>query len=55
LKRKRIFAVNPSAAKMRREKCIRAGEILAEESTVSDGVNWCEFVGFGRFRFAALG
>jgi hypothetical protein len=30
-------------------------EILPEASKGADGVHWCEFSGFGRFRFAALG
>ena len=30
-------------------------EILPEASKGADGVFWCEFSGFGRFRFATLG
>ena len=30
-------------------------EVLPEASKGADGVHWCEFSGFGRFRFATLG
>ena len=30
-------------------------EILAEASKGADGMLWCEFNGFGRFRFATVG
>ena len=37
------------------EAYLTVREILAEPSTVADGVLWREFSGFGRFRFATLG
>ena len=37
------------------EAYLTVREILAEASTVADGVLWREFTGFGRFRFATLG
>jgi hypothetical protein len=37
------------------EAYLTVREILAGASKDADDVLWCEFSGFGRFRFAALG
>ena len=37
------------------EAYLTVREILAEASKGADGVLWCLFSGFGRFRFATLG
>ncbi len=37
------------------EAYLTVREILPGTSKGADGVLWCEFCGFGRFRFATLG
>ena len=37
------------------EAYLTVREVLAEASTGTDGVQWREFSGFGRFRSATLG